>query len=89
MVVWPMTSCSVGKCKQTYYDRLHLHTPRELSGLPGLPIPKEMGRWVARDDVVRYLELYAAPPRPRRAPAHRRRARRPLRRRPRLGADAR
>lgn len=42
------------------YDRLHLHTPRELSGLPGLPIPTTMGRWVSRDDVVRYLELYAA-----------------------------
>lgn len=34
--------------------------PRELSGLPGLPIPRRFGRWVARDDVVRYLEMYAA-----------------------------
>ena len=51
---------SVGSSWRGHYDRLHLHTPRELSGLPGLPIPKEMGRWVARDDVVRYLELYAA-----------------------------
>ncbi|MFC7597803.1 flavin-containing monooxygenase [Terrabacter sp. GCM10028922] len=51
---------SVGSSWRAHYDRLHLHTPRELSGLPGLPIPKEMGRWVARDDVVRYLELYAA-----------------------------
>ncbi len=49
----------VGSSWRHHYDRLHLHTPRELSGLPGLPIPKEMGRWVARDDVVRYLELYA------------------------------
>lgn len=51
---------SVGSSWRGHYDRLRLHTPRELSGLPGLPIPKEMGRWVARDDVVRYLELYAA-----------------------------
>lgn len=50
----------VGSSWRRHYDRLHLHTPRELSGLPGFPIPKEMGRWVARDDVVRYLELYAA-----------------------------
>ncbi|OFE17881.1 monooxygenase [Humibacillus sp. DSM 29435] len=50
----------VGSSWRHHYDRLHLHTPRELSGLPGLPIPKEMRRWVARDDVVRYLELYAA-----------------------------
>ncbi|MFM6850206.1 MAG: flavin-containing monooxygenase [Terrabacter sp.] len=53
-------SDSVGSSWRAHYDRLHLHTPRELSGLPGLPIPKEMGRWVSRDDVVRYLELYAA-----------------------------
>ncbi|NEB75027.1 NAD(P)/FAD-dependent oxidoreductase [Streptomyces sp. SID14478] len=42
-----------------HYDRLHLHTTRRLSGLPGLPIPRRFGRWVARDDVIRYLEKYA------------------------------
>lgn len=41
------------------YDRLHLHTTRRLSALPGLPIPRAYGRWVGRDDVVRYLEQYA------------------------------
>ena len=46
---------------------------------PGFPIPKEMGRWVARDDVVRYLELYAAHHRARRAPRHRGEPPRPLR----------
>jgi cation diffusion facilitator CzcD-associated flavoprotein CzcO len=50
----------VGTSWRAHYDRLRLHTPRELSGLPGLPIPRSMGRWVARDDVVRYLEMYAA-----------------------------
>jgi putative flavoprotein involved in K+ transport len=45
---------------RTHYDRLHLHTVRRLSGLPGLAIPRSFGRWVARDDVVRYLEQYAA-----------------------------
>jgi putative flavoprotein involved in K+ transport len=53
-------SDAIGSSWRRHYDRLHLHTPRELSGLPGMAIPKEMGRWVARDDVVRYLELYAA-----------------------------
>jgi cation diffusion facilitator CzcD-associated flavoprotein CzcO len=53
-------SDAIGSSWRRHYDRLHLHTPRELSGLPGMPIPKKMGRWVARDDVVRYLELYAA-----------------------------
>ncbi|MFD7028287.1 flavin-containing monooxygenase [Streptomyces sp. NPDC059917] len=42
-----------------HYDRLHLHTTRRLSGLPGLRIPRRFGRWVSRDDVVRYLEKYA------------------------------
>ena len=43
-----------------HYDRLHLHTPRRWSGLPGYAIPRRFGRWVSRDDVVRYLEAYAA-----------------------------
>jgi putative flavoprotein involved in K+ transport len=42
------------------YDRLHLHTIRWLSHLPGYRIPRDLGRWVARDDFVRYLERYAA-----------------------------
>src|SRR3954447_3852373 len=41
------------------YDRLHLHTIRSLSGLPGFPIPRGYGRWVAKDDLVHYLEAYA------------------------------
>ena len=42
------------------YDRLHLHTPRLLSGLPGLRIPRRYGRWVARDDLIEYFRDYAA-----------------------------
>jgi putative flavoprotein involved in K+ transport len=42
------------------YDRLRLHTPRLLSGLPGLRIPRRYGRWVARDDLIEYLRDYAA-----------------------------
>lgn len=49
----------VGAPWRRHYDRLHLHTTRRLSALPGLPIPRRFGRWVARDDVVRYLEKYA------------------------------
>jgi putative flavoprotein involved in K+ transport len=46
----------VGASWRGHYDRLHLHTTRGLSCLPGLPIPKRMGQWVARDDFVAYLE---------------------------------
>jgi len=42
------------------YDRLRLHTPRLLSGLPGRRIPRRFGRWVARDDLIEYLHDYAA-----------------------------
>lgn len=49
----------VGASWRGHYDRLHLHTTRRLSALPGLPIPRRFGRWVSRDDVVRYLEKYA------------------------------
>ncbi|WFB07866.1 NAD(P)/FAD-dependent oxidoreductase [Streptomyces sp. LX-29] len=42
-----------------HYDELRLHTTRRLSALPGLPIPRAYGRWVSRDDIVRYLEQYA------------------------------
>jgi putative flavoprotein involved in K+ transport len=41
------------------YDRLRLHTPRLLSGLPGLRIPRRYGRWVARDDLLEYFRAYA------------------------------
>lgn len=49
----------VGASWRSRYDRLHLHTPRVQSHLPGYRIPRRSGRWVARDDVVRYLEDYA------------------------------
>ncbi|WP_030753346.1 NAD(P)/FAD-dependent oxidoreductase [Streptomyces sp. NRRL S-31] len=49
----------VGASWRRHYDRLHLHTTRRLSALPGLGMPRRFGRWVSRDDVVRYLEKYA------------------------------
>lgn len=52
-------SGDVGTSWHAHYDRLHLHTVRWLSGLPGFPIPRAFGKWVARDDVHRYLR---APP---------------------------
>jgi putative flavoprotein involved in K+ transport len=51
---------AVGASWRGHYDRLHLHTVRWLSHLPGLRIPREHGRWVSRDGVIEYLERYAA-----------------------------
>ncbi|MFF7872748.1 flavin-containing monooxygenase [Streptomyces californicus] len=48
----------VGASWRGHYDRLHLHTTRRWSALPGLKIPRRFGRWVGRDDLVRYLEKY-------------------------------
>jgi len=50
---------SVGARWKNHYDRLHLHTTRKMSALPGLSIPSEYGRWVSRDDFVKYQEQYA------------------------------
>jgi putative flavoprotein involved in K+ transport len=50
---------AVGSTWRAHYDRLHLHTERALSGLPGLPIPRKHGKWVPRLGVVEYLEDYA------------------------------
>jgi indole-3-pyruvate monooxygenase len=41
-----------------HYDRLHLHTPKAFSALPGLAMPKSWPRYPARDQVVEYLEVY-------------------------------
>ncbi len=41
-----------------HYDRLHLHTPRSSSGLPGLAMPASWPRYPSRDQVVEYLEQY-------------------------------
>lgn len=43
---------------RTHYDRLHLHTPKSSSALPGLPMPKAWERYPTRDQVVEYLEQY-------------------------------
>ena len=53
-------SDAVGAVWRRHYDRLHLHTDRARSGLPGLPIPKAYGRYPSRAHMVDYLEAYAS-----------------------------
>jgi len=43
-----------------HYDRLHLHTDRGHSGLPGMAMPRTYPRYPSRAQVVDYLESYAA-----------------------------
>ena len=49
---------AIGASWRRHYDRLHLHTVRWMSNLPGLRFNRAHGRWVHRDGVVRYLERY-------------------------------
>ena len=51
---------SVGPSWRNHYDRLHLHTHRRHSGLPGLPMPGAYPKYPSRDQVIAYLEAYAA-----------------------------
>ena len=53
-------SDTVGSVWRRHYDRLHLHTDRGHSGLPGLPMPSAYGRYPSLAQVVDYLESYAA-----------------------------
>jgi cation diffusion facilitator CzcD-associated flavoprotein CzcO len=43
-----------------HYDRLHLHTTKTYSGLPMSPWPRTAPRYPAREQVVQYLQAYAA-----------------------------
>jgi indole-3-pyruvate monooxygenase len=49
---------AVARSWRHHYDRLHLHTPKSTSSLPGLAMPKKWDRYPARDQVVDYLERY-------------------------------
>ena len=53
-------SDKVAAAWRQHYDRLHLHTSRSLSGLPDLPMPRGYPRYPGRDQVVAYMEQYAA-----------------------------
>lgn len=50
---------TVGSVWRRHYERLHLHTDRGHSALPGLPMPRNYPRYPSRAQVVAYLEDYA------------------------------
>ena len=49
----------VGSSWLRHYERLHLHTDRDHSALPGLPFPDATPRYPSRAQVIAYLEQYA------------------------------
>ncbi len=44
---------------RAHYERLHLHTVKAYSALPGLPFPDDYPRYVPRQALVDYLAVYA------------------------------
>lgn len=52
-------SHAVGAAWRAHYERLHLHTVKSLSALPGVPFPADAPRYVPRQGVVDYLVRYA------------------------------
>jgi cation diffusion facilitator CzcD-associated flavoprotein CzcO len=50
---------NVGSAWRRHYDRLHLHTDRKRSGLPGMAMPRSYPLYPSREQVVQYLEKYA------------------------------
>jgi putative flavoprotein involved in K+ transport len=50
----------VGTAWTNRWDSLVLFTPRRYDGLPGLPFPGDADGYPSRDEVIAYLERYAA-----------------------------
>lgn len=50
---------AVGVSWRNHYERLHLHTVKALSALPGAAFPVDMPRYVPRQGVVDHLAAYA------------------------------
>lgn len=48
----------VGNAWREHYNRLKLHTVKDLSSLPGLPFPEDYPRYVPKDKLVDYFERY-------------------------------
>jgi cation diffusion facilitator CzcD-associated flavoprotein CzcO len=49
----------VGSAWRNHYDRLHLHTHKGGSALPGLSFPAHYPRYPSREQFIGYLEDYA------------------------------
>lgn len=59
VTVFEKADC-VASAWRRHYDRLHLHTDRNHSRLPGMAMPKSYPSYPSRAQVVAYLESYAA-----------------------------
>jgi thioredoxin reductase len=53
------TSAQVASVWRKHYDRLHLHTAKGGSALPGMGFPSDYPRFISREQFIAYLESYA------------------------------
>jgi thioredoxin reductase len=53
-------AANAGSVWRRHYDRLHLHSDRKNSSLPGMAMPSSYPAYPSRAQVVEYLESYAA-----------------------------
>jgi indole-3-pyruvate monooxygenase len=53
-------AAEVGASWRARYDRLHLHTPKNISAMPFVPFERLVPRYPSRDQVVEYLERYVS-----------------------------
>ena len=51
---------TAGATWRHHYDHLHLHSLKEVSALPGLPMPEDYPPFPSGEEVARYLADYAA-----------------------------
>ncbi len=50
----------IGQSWERRYERLHLHTVRDYSGLAHFPMPRNYPKYVSKDEYAQYLRDYAA-----------------------------
>jgi flavin-binding monooxygenase-like protein len=50
---------TVGASWRRHYERLHLHTVKELSALPGMPWPQHVPPYPSRKNMIEYLQRYS------------------------------
>ncbi len=49
----------IGSSWEQRYERLHLHTVRDFSGLAHFPIPRHFPKYISKDQYAQYLQDYA------------------------------
>jgi len=49
----------IGYAWHNHYDRVHLHTVKQLSSLPFMPFPANYPRYVSKQLFIEYMEAYA------------------------------